>query len=156
MRIFENYPELQAAVDLAPLMPGAFRFAKAYAPAGFRCARCKQAKPFPLEGISTGYGRNDEDEMICFACCGEIDEKAMRETGKACLYLTQEGKGGAYSVSNWPGTYKARAYVSTGRHNIAGRRYDAYFNGPDGKKWHGVTYGDNTQVCHCKRLKKQA
>jgi hypothetical protein len=20
--------------------------------------------------------------------------------------------------------------------------------------WHGVTYGDNTQICHCKRVKK--
>jgi hypothetical protein len=101
---------------------------------------------------------------ICYQCCGEMDVNDMRTSGRALLYLTQEwcavyaDVGPARSrcnyVSNWPGTLKMRAYVRKGRHNIARTRYDAWFTGPDGAKWHGVQYGENTQVVRCRRLKK--
>ena len=35
--------------------------------------------------------------------------------------------------------------------DIAGKRLDVWFYGPDGYIWHGVQYGDNTQIVHCKR-----
>jgi hypothetical protein len=44
---------------------------------------------------------------------------------------------------------------TTGRHNIAGVRYDVWFRGPDGHVWWGVQYGDMTQICHCKRTKEE-
>lgn len=34
-----------------------------------------------------------------------------------------------------------------------GVRYDTWFTGPDGKQWHAVQYGDNTQIAHCRRTK---
>lgn len=106
----------------------------------------------------TGYGLfGKRNRKVCYACCGERDRKTMVTTGKAVLYLTHGGGemtgvnvGG--SVSNWPGTLKFMCSVRIGRHNIAGKRYDVWFTGPDGKQWHGVTYGGNTQLCRCKRV----
>ena len=160
MRIFENHKTLDAALDMAPLSPGAYRFAKQYGPAGFRCSQCGAVKAFPLEDGGTGYGLNKADDFVCYACCGENDRREMIETGKAILYLTHDriaspsypfadGK-----VTNWPGTFSLPCRVKRGRHNIARRRYDAWFIGPDGKQWHGVQIGDNTQIIRCKRVKK--
>ena len=44
-----------------------------------------------------------------------------------------------------PFSYEAEANSTT---------YDVWFIGPDGKEWHGVQYGDLTQVCHCRRVGK--
>ena len=101
------------------------------------------------EGCGTGYGVNREGEKICFACCGEQDKQAMREDGKATLYLSNN------EITNWPGTLRLRAdYVRTGRHNIAGKRYDVWFHF-ENQQWHGVQYGDNTNILHCKKLKQR-
>jgi hypothetical protein len=86
----------------------------------------------------------------------------MIETGKAVLYLTTTPNmtpagnrhGDKGTVSNWPGSLKFQTGpVKVGRHNMAGKRYDVWFRGPDGKDWHGVQYGENTQLCHCRRIK---
>lgn len=121
----------------------------------FRCGDCGKIKPVGTSG-GTGYGwadpDNPDDKPICYECCGKRDVTDMIETGRATLYLTHQTRDTA-SLTNWPGTVRYRAGVKTGRHNIAGRRYDVWFEGPDGKPWHGVTYGDNTQICRCKRVK---
>lgn len=88
---------------------------------------------------------------------GKHDRKQMAETGKIVLFLTiseymnmrlfQDGK-----LTNWPGSLEIPCRVKRGRHNMAGTRYDVWFR-LHGKEWHGVQYGDNTQICHCKRLK---
>lgn len=121
----------------------------------WRCADCGTvAELGATAGCGTGYGYDARDMPICYECCGKADRAQMMATGKATLYLT--GKPGAWSVSNWPGTLRLRATVRKGRHNIARTRYDAWFTGPDGLPWHGVTYGENTQICHCRRLKQKA
>jgi len=81
----------------------------------------------------------------------------MIDTGKATLYLVPVKPNGwtsLYKVTNWPNTlsFIVQSYT-VGNHNIAGKRYDVHFPGPDGYRWHGVSYDDNTQVCHCKRTK---
>ena len=49
------------------------------------------------------------------------------------------------------------AHVELEKRNPAGRvRYDVIFTGPDGRPWRGTTYGDNTQICHVRRLKGQS
>lgn len=75
------------------------------------------------------------------------------------LYLvnTEAGalSGGSknYRITNWPGTLEfSTAYMRRGYHNIAGRRYDVWFYFA-GKRWHGVQYGDNTQILHCRQTK---
>jgi hypothetical protein len=162
MRVFYTYAELRFACDLAPDAPGAFRFLPAYGPAGFRCSQCQKTKRLPTDGKSggTGYAVTRDDAAICYACASENERAAMVATGKATLYLTgipafglKPKPGERLAVGDWTGGIKlpVRGH-SIGRHNIARRRYDVWFTGPDGNPWRGVTYGDNTQICHCRRI----
>ena len=126
----------------------------------FVCSDCGEEKVH-VDSMTTGYGVDSAGNKVCFDCCGKRDRAAMIETGRAVLYLTVAGLSAAAPlwpvVTNWPGTLKIQVESrSKGRHNLAGCRTDVWFNGPDGCKWHGVTYGDNTQICHCRRLKSKA
>lgn len=72
----------------------------------------------------------------------------MDKHGKTTLYLSNG------EVTNWPGTLRFPLWSSKrGRHNIAGTRKDVWFKDGSGNMWHGVQYGEFTQICHCKRLK---
>lgn len=114
----------------------------------FTCDICKKEIEYTSD-ITTGYGTNKDGQKCCYACCAEADKQYMKENGKICLYLTK--KDGHYFVGNWPDSLSFSVYhIRIGRHNIAGKRYDVWFNF-DGKTWHGVTYGDNTQICYCKK-----
>lgn len=131
-------------------------------------------EPSPHSSITTGYGVDASGARHCYACCAERDKADMTRTGRATLYLSSEPYRGlgcvdwanladvqgpaddrrAWKITNWPGSLTFRPhYVKRGRHNIARTRYDAWFTGPDGKPWHGVQYGDMTQVIHCRRIK---
>jgi hypothetical protein len=125
------------------------------------CTRCNKDIFSSPESISSGYGLDKDNNRICYSCCAVLDKERMRQDGKITLYLTCEpaskaktpiGRPSAGKVSNWPGTLEFICHTSTGRHNIAGVRYDCWFVF-EGYYWHGVTYGDNTQICHCKRTK---
>lgn len=109
----------------------------------------------PHGSHTTGYGVDKDGKKHCYACCAKRDRQDMIATGKACLYLVHTSANQPQArITNWPGSLEFRPYhVKTGRHNMAGKRYDAWFTGPDGKPWHGVTYGDMTQICHCRRVK---
>lgn len=97
---------------------------------------------------TTGYGTDREGKRYCYDCCAEIDRQDMIATGKATLYLS------GWEVTDWTGHLRFQAgTVRKGRHNMAWVRYDVWFLGPDGHEWHGVQYGDNTQICHCRRTK---
>lgn len=119
------------------------------------------------DSFGTGYGTDSAGNKVCYACCAEQDKAWMLEHDRITLYLTdirrhREVRGfhnGEYSgnVTNWPGTLRyENRNVKVGRHNIAGVRYDVWFVGPDKHVWHGITYGDNTQLCHCKRTQETA
>lgn len=70
------------------------------------------------------------------------------EHGKITLYLSNGDK-----VTNWPGSLRIRAYrVKHGKHNIARTRTDAWFTF-EGANWHGVNYGKDSQILHCRRTK---
>jgi hypothetical protein len=104
------------------------------------------------EGCTTGYGMQANGTKICFLCCAVADALTMEATGKATFYLTL-GRDGQHRVSNWPGTLNFKPHcVRKGRHNIARTRYDVYFR-CNGAEWHGIKYGENTQIVHCKRTK---
>lgn len=110
------------------------------------CDSCP--RPLIGNGFSTGYGG---DRYLatrhCFECCGDTDKAHMRDKGKATLYLSDK------KITNWPGTLELiPGRIKTGSHNIAGKRYDVWFTF-EGKPWHGVQFGDNTQILHCKRIK---
>ena len=135
------------------------------------CVDCKRIIPPRREGEITGnYGLTAEGDKVCLDCCAYRDKGEMIETGRAVLYLTIDagkwersmyGSGRKYEtrtgkITNWPGTLEFRGSVKRGRHNIASVRYDVWFRGPDGFFWHGVQYGDYTQLVHCKRTKVHA
>jgi len=104
----------------------------------------------PHSTITRGYGTDAQGNRHCYDCCAAMDRASMIETGKATMYLT-EGETGSW-ITNWPGNVRFRTgAVRKGRHNMARVRYDTWFTGPDGKEWHAVQYGDNTQIAHCKR-----
>ena len=115
------------------------------------CDDCGNHILAPVGSGGTGYAHTNDGKRICYACCAIRDKQQMRDKGKITLYLTQEKS--HYVIGNWPGTFKVSPFrVKVGRHNMAGKRYDAYFSF-EGKPWKGVTYGDNTQICHCRQLK---
>ena len=125
----------------------------------FHCVECDQDVTFEEEGhCGTGYGRNKDGGKVCYECCGKLDQASMIELGRAILYLSfhdEDPTLKASMVGNWPGTLSFHIFADRiGSHNIAGVRYDVWFQGPDGHVWWGVQYGDSTQICHCKRTKE--
>lgn len=109
----------------------------------------------------------ERSPAVCYACCAERDKAQMIETGRATLYLDYHGpsgmnqRGSKYpywavctgELTNWPGSLRFSARVKAGHHNWARVRFDAWFTGPDGKQWHAVCIGDNSQVARCTRVK---
>jgi len=102
----------------------------------------------------TGYGIDKDNNKICYTCCANDDRQQMRDTGKITLYLTGTPSQG-FKLTNWPGSFEIRpTSYHLGRHNIARTRTDVWFVF-DGYWWHGVQYGEFTQLCHCKKTKQQ-
>ena len=101
--------------------------------------------------ITTGYGTDASGRTSCYACCADMDRAQMIRDGRTTLYLRKSERSG--EVTNWPGSLRFRTGpVVKGRHNLAGTRYDTWFTGPDGREWHAVQYGENTEIAHCKRI----
>ncbi len=75
----------------------------------------------------------------------------MRRGEPISLYL--KGSGLHYEVTNWPGTLSILVQrMRRGRQNMAGTRIDVWF-WFEGHRWHGVQYGPNTDLVHCRRVK---
>ena len=114
----------------------------------FTCSRCGKTKT-NKDKHTTGYATDNKGNKICFSCCANVDKEQMIKSGKIVLYLNSRDK----VVSNWPGTLKIKVdTINKGKHNIAGNRNDIYFSF-NGKKWHGVQLGNNSDICRCKQLK---
>ena len=112
--------------------------------------------PSPHGPHTTGYGITQTGARFCYDCCAYIEKSAMMESGRTTLYLSKN-KNGDWDLTDWSGhlSFPVRT-LHGGRHNIARTRYDVWFKGPDGMLWHGVQYGEWTQLCHCKRTRKAA
>jgi hypothetical protein len=115
----------------------------------FICSQCNEHKKHESE-ISTGYGKDKNDNKVCFACCGLNDAKSLNELlpkEKICFYYANN------LICNWPNTLSIKPYhVRYGRHNIARTRQDIYFYF-NGRNFHAVQYGSNSQIAHIKLLK---
>lgn len=135
--------------------------------------------PSPHAPFTTGYGTDSATgATFCYACAANRDRADMIASGRATLYLIDDKappearrlSRGVFGtnrsphcnvtrdpfgarITNWPNSlsFDVRR-MTVSRHNIAGKRYDAWFIGPDGWEWHAVTYGDNTQIAHCRRV----
>lgn len=112
-------------------------------------------EPSPHSGITTGYGVDVEGKKYCYDCCARRDREQMLRDGRATMYLVSEALNGytTHKMTNWPGSLSLPVYrVKKGHHNIAGTRHDFWF-ALAGDTWHGVQYGESTQIAHCRRLK---
>jgi hypothetical protein len=119
--------------------------------ATFVCIECRTTKTVKTDG-GTGYATFTRGKRgkVCYSCCAIRDQASMRKTGRATLYWNDTGR----TVTNWPGTLSLGVTrVAKGRHNIAGTRTDVWFRS-NGQAWHGVTYGENTQLLHSHRIAK--
>jgi hypothetical protein len=105
----------------------------------------------PHSEITSGYGSDEYGNRYCYDCCNQKEIDTMLETKRATMYLVKEGDN--WYVTNWIGNIRYLASVKKGRHNIARTRYDAWFHGPMNTIWHGVQYGENTQIIRCKEIK---
>jgi hypothetical protein len=102
--------------------------------------------------FTTGYATDNDGKKFCYACAAEQDKQWMREKGKITLYLVRNDSG-KWEVINWPGSLRfSVSFFRLGSHNIAGTRQDVWFKF-EGQQWHGIQYGENTQLCHCKRTR---
>jgi hypothetical protein len=99
----------------------------------------------------TGYAVDRGRNKVCYECCGEHDRQELRgmtEGAGIILYLVNHDS----EVTNWPGTLRIKvAERRKGKHNIARKRVDVGFTF-EGRRFHGVQYGENTQICHVKRI----
>lgn len=117
----------------------------------FTCSVCHEHKTHESD-FSTGYGKDKDNNIVCFDCCGKQDAISLEQLKpKEKFYMYLDAK--KQTLSNWPGTFKIKLHgIRTGRHNIAGKRYDTWFN-YKGNNYHAVQYGDNTMVAHIRRIK---
>ncbi len=79
--------------------------------------------------------------------------EAMKQTGRAVLYLFKGATGELY-VGQWASQpfQRTRVWkVSHSRNNWGAQRTDVWFNA-DGSSWHGVNLGDN-DIVRVKRIK---
>lgn len=113
-------------------------------------------------GPGCGIDRATE-KTSCYACCADQDKARMIADGKITLYLVKceprplSAFTRAFEITNWPGSLKFPATLTRTSKRGGGfgsQRTDAYFTGPDGKKWHAVNRG-NMQLARCHRLARQ-
>ena len=119
--------------------------------------------PSEHSSFATGYGSDNDGNTYCYDCCADRERASMTETGSATLCLVESpnpkkiGSDGTMpdvEITDWAGKLRFRpGTMRKGQHNMARTRTDVWFRGPDGREWHGVQYGENSQVLHCKRSK---
>lgn len=119
-----------------------------------KCDDC--GKSITPMGVAAGFAlmpRGDHVTYLCYKCTANHEKETMRSTGKIDLYLVGDGKAQPFKVSDFSGhlTFKPTR-VSVGKHNVASKRWDVWFRF-ENETWHGVCYGNSTQVLHCKRIK---
>ena len=103
----------------------------------FTCHRCGKHIVFEVTGVAKGYGLDEDDNQLCYACCAEIDKETMIEEEWFVLYLVEKNVKGrpVYQLTNWPGSLVIEIdEMKTGSHYRAGVRRDVWFtfNGKSG------------------------
>ena len=124
----------------------------------FRCSQCNEHKPITT-GSSAGFAQDDKGNKICYACCAIQDKQWMKDHNTITLYLTidnphrQVGFWSRGKITNWPGTLEYQAHIRKGYHNWAGVQYSVWFKDDTGQVWYGRQVGNDTQLCHCRKIK---
>lgn len=109
-----------------------------------KCSMCGKEIKSENYGILNG-------KKICYQCCAEVDKQELNNLKvgeKTILYFDGE------YIINFPSTLKIKPYrISRARHNLAGFVNYAWFEF-NGKNFIGKQYGNFSQICHVRRIKK--
>lgn len=117
------------------------------------CSRCGKGITVSENVLGSGYGEDEEGNVICYECCGVGDHEYMLEHGVIDLYLTKRADG--WVIQNWPGTLVIPVTrLSEGAHYRAGIQRHVWFR-YEGEDWHGIQAGNSVEICKCKRLLKK-
>lgn len=113
------------------------------------CHTC--GAPFIARDCLPGYGIDAHGNRHCYACCGKRDEAEALATGRFTGYLVSVDSRDD-QVTNWPGTLRFKVLRrSYGEHNLARTRTDVWFRDREGREWHGVQLGENSELVRCRR-----
>jgi len=116
------------------------------------CSQCLTRIETNEDSSGTGYGIDNNDNKICYACCAEQDKQYMRDNGRNTLYLTKGDNKYKYVVTNWPGSLILPVIASSNsKTNWGHERTDVWFRF-EGYVWWGRNIGDS-QIVHCRRTK---
>lgn len=151
MRIFTTHPELNAALSLPAMEPGAYRFCKQYGVAGFQCAQCGAVRLFPLGTLGTGYGVQ-HGQMFCYECCNAQDVVQLLDRSKPFYcYVASAGD----CVTSWPGGVLGRVHSYGESHSGWNNGRIARFHVRDvhGQWWQGRGAGKG-MACTLRPMKK--
>lgn len=111
------------------------------------CSRCGK--------VVSRVGYNSNHDPFCYDCCAVLDSEQMRDSDRITLYLVKNAEG-KHEVTNWPGTLRySVASPVIGKHNIARIRRDVSFKDIHDQWWHGTQYGNDSELCYCKKLKHE-
>ena len=127
---------------------------------------CDEEKAWVSCAMSEGYARKSSNfsHKICYKCCAKLDMAEMDRERKITLYLSYKVEKPPQQrsiftsdlkdahVSNWPGTLKYPCTVSKSRTPKGKSKYEATFKDHRGFLWHGVLYGEDSQLIKCKRV----
>lgn len=125
----------------------------------FHCDRCNK-DIIHHSKVGTGYGSYDSGKLYCFDCCGDMDRLMLETSDRATLYLvdpdSKNANNGVFKITNWPGTlsFDGRWPIRWrhGKHQTRAVRVEFYDH--KGNRWIATRYSDNTQVAHCRKIKK--
>ena len=109
-----------------------------------RCKTCGCTINVSDWDIGSGFALSETGDITCYACCAESEKEYMIENGRIELYLIWTNN--KLEAVNWPGTL---------RFPITKVRYDVWFDF-DGYEWHGVKYGNDSEICHCRKTKRRS
>ena len=120
------------------------------------CGHFPSVDANPGTGSASYFDGDGVERTCCYVCATERERADMLYRGRATLHLNLRDTGYG-EVTNWCGKLRFDiAQARKGKHNFAKVRYDVWFHDENGDTWWGVTYGDDTDVCHCTRLKNTA
>lgn len=124
--------------------------------------------PAAPDGIKAGYAIAPDGRHICYTCAGAWELNDALEHGSAVFYLTNNHsysylrdsmghyvKPGDAKITNWSGTVAFKIlYMKVNYHNWAAYRVDVWFKDIMGDYWWGRQYGNFSELCYCRRIKK--
>ena len=120
-----------------------------------KCYKCgRVCKP---NGIVGGYAVERDGNRYCFKCAAKREAQVLRELAVGeSIHLYLVVRNGEWCVQNFTGLLSIPIYyIKAGRHNFAGIRHDFWVEYHD-NIYHGVVYGEDTQLARVKRIKGNA